>query len=168
MYDTSIHPYEIRRTNPDYCRSTARSLERVADQLPHSVAQGQGEFISDTIDAALTHVTWELGCIVGDLVSSFNGKGDDHLMLATAIRQCAAPLGLAQLHLTQAMDQISAHHQIFAPTTNPQVKAPKVLLSALQQDIDHARTAICTAANQFKINASLLDSGPIAAAPTPN
>lgn len=168
MYDTSIHPYEIRRTNPDYCRSTARSLERVADQLPHSVAEGQGELISDAIDAALTHATWELGCIAGDLVSSFNGKGDDHPVLATAIRGCAAPLGLAQLHLTQAMDQISAHHQIFAPTTDPQVKAPKGLLSALQEDIDHARTAIYAAANQFKINASLLDNRPITDAPTQN
>ncbi|MFD3563510.1 hypothetical protein ACFWVU_28145 [Streptomyces sp. NPDC058686] len=89
-------------------------------------------------------------------------------MLATAIRQCATPLGLAQLHLTQAMDQISDHHQVFAPTADPQVKAPKVLLSALQQDIDHARTAVRTAANQFKINASQLDSRPIAAAPPPD
>ncbi|MEV7242805.1 hypothetical protein AB0N92_16360 [Streptomyces sp. NPDC093248] len=168
MYDTSTYPHDIRRTNPGYLRAAARSLERFADQLPQSVAGGQGEAISDAIDAALAQITWELNCIADDLVTSFNGKGSDRDMHATAIRQCAAPLGLAHHYLAKAMDQISSHHHFFAPVTDAQIEAPKDLLLFLQQDIEHARTAIYVTANQFKTNASLLGSHPIASTPPPN
>ncbi|MGW0709001.1 hypothetical protein ACWD4G_24140 [Streptomyces sp. NPDC002643] len=168
MYDTSTYPHDIRRTNPDYLRAAARSLKRVADQLPQSVTAGQGEAISNAIDAALTHITWELNCVADDLVTSFNGKGSDRDLHATAIRQCAAPLGLAHHYLAKAMDHISSHHQFFAAPTDAQVDAPKELLLFLQQDIDHARAAIYATANQFKINASLLGSRPITSTPTPN
>ncbi|MER6271710.1 hypothetical protein [Streptomyces sp900105755] len=168
MYDTSTYPHDIRRTNPGYLRAAARSLERFADQLPQSVAGGQGEAISDAIDAALAQITWELNCIADDLVTSFNGKGSDRDMHATAIRQCAAPLGLAHHYLAKAMDQISSHHHFFAPVTDAKIEAPKDLLLFLQQDIEHARTAIYATANQFKTNASLLGSHPIASTPPPN
>jgi hypothetical protein len=168
MYDTSTYPHDIRSTNPDYLRAAARSLERFADRLPQSVAKGQGEAISEAIDAALSQITWELNCLADDLVTSFNGKGSDRDMHATAIRQCAAPLGLAHHYLAKAMDQISSHHQFFAPATDAQIEAPKDLLPVLQQDIEHARTAIYATANQFKTNASLLASSPTASTPTPN
>ncbi|WP_435217599.1 hypothetical protein [Streptomyces sp. bgisy034] len=165
MYDTSTYPHDIRRTNPDCLRASARSLERCADQLPQSVAAGQGEAISDAIDAALVQITWELKCLADDLVTSFNGKGSDRAMHATAIRQCAAPLGLAHHYLAKAMDHISSHHHFFAPSTEAQIEAPEDLLLLLKQDIDHARAAIYATANQFKINASLLSSRPIVGAP---
>ncbi|MFJ6898153.1 hypothetical protein [Streptomyces hokutonensis] len=168
MYDTSTYPHDIRSTNPDYLRASARSLERSADQLPQSVTAGQGEAISDAINAALVQITWESNCIADDLVTSFNGKGSDRATHATAIRQCAAPLGLAQHYLAKAMDQISSHHRFFASPTDAETEAPKDLLRSLQQDIDHARTAICATANQFKINASLLDSRPDTSAPGAN
>ncbi|MGV9401680.1 hypothetical protein [Streptomyces sp. NPDC003667] len=168
MYDTSTYPHDIRRTNPGYLRAAARSLERFADQLPQSVAGGQGEAISDAIDAALAQITWELNCIADDLVTSFNGKGSDRDMHATATRQCAAPLGLAHHYLAKAMDQISSHHHFFAPVPDAQIEAPTDLLLFLQQDIEHARTAIYATANQFKTNASLLGSHPIASTPPPN
>ncbi|MEU9189217.1 hypothetical protein AB0D14_32675 [Streptomyces sp. NPDC048484] len=168
MYDTSTYPHDIRRTNPDCLRASARSLERSADQLPQSVTGGQGEAISNAIDAALAHITWESHCITDDLATSFNGKGGDRDMHATAVRQCAAPLGLAHHYLARAMDHISSHHQFFARPTDAQTEAPEDLLLFLQQDIDHARTAIYATANQFKTNASLLGSHPIASTPTPN
>ncbi|MFI7102761.1 hypothetical protein ACIBK8_25775 [Streptomyces sp. NPDC050161] len=160
MYDTSTYPYDIRITNPACLRAAARSLERFADRLPQSVAGGQGEAISSAIDAALAQITWELICIADGLVTSFNGKGSDRDMHAMAIRQCAAPLGLAHHHLARAMDHISSHHHFFAPPTDAQIEAPKDLLHLLQQDIDHARNAIYATANQFKTNASLLGSRP--------
>ncbi|QFQ97369.1 hypothetical protein F9278_15445 [Streptomyces phaeolivaceus] len=168
MYDTSTYPHDIRRTNPDCLRASARSLERCADQLPQSVAGGQGEAISNAIDAALVQIAWELNCLADDLLTSFNGQGSDRAMHATAIRKCAAPLGLALHCLAKAMDHISSHHRSFVPPTDAQIKAPKDLLLLLKQDIDQARAAIYATANQFKINASLLGSSPIADTPTPN
>ncbi|MEV5979640.1 hypothetical protein [Streptomyces sp. NPDC052114] len=167
MYDTSTYPYDIRSINPDCLRALARSLERVADQLPSSVAAGQGEAISSALGAALVRVTWELGRIADDLGSSFNGKGSSHDLHATAVRQCAAPLGLAQHHLAKAMDLVASDHRFFAAPTDAQTEAPKGLLLALQQDIDHARDAIYAAADQFRINASLLGSRTITGTPTP-
>ncbi|AQU70193.1 hypothetical protein [Streptomyces niveus] len=166
MYDTSTHPYEIRRTNPDYLRAAARSLEWSADHLPQSVAKGQGEAISNAIGAALVQITWESGCLANDLVTSFNGKGDNRDMHATAIRRCASPLGLAHHYLAKAMDQISSHHHFFTPATDAQIEAPESLLPVLQQNIEHARTAIYATANQFKTNASLLGGNPTADTPT--
>ncbi|MFG2924233.1 hypothetical protein ACGFYA_22355 [Streptomyces sp. NPDC048305] len=168
MYDTSTYPYDIRRTNPACLRAAARSLENCADRLPQSVAGGQGEAISGEIDAALAQITWELNCIADDLVTSFNGKGSDRDMHATAMRQCAPPLGLAHHYLAKAMHHISSHHHFFAPVTDTQIEAPKDLLMSLQKDIEHARTAICATANQFRTNASLLGSHAVASTPPPN
>lgn len=168
MYDTSTDPHEIRRTNPDYLRAAARSLEWSADHLPRSAAKGQGEAISNAIDTALVLITWELGCLADDLVTSFNGKGDNRDMHATATRHCASPLGLAQHHLAKAMDQISSHHHFFTPAADAQIEAPESLLPVLQENIEHARTAIYATANQFKTNASSLGSNPTAGTPTPN
>ncbi|MFB7645664.1 hypothetical protein ACFC0S_00250 [Streptomyces sp. NPDC056084] len=156
MYDTSTYPYRIRSINPDCLRALARSLEREADNLPSSVAAGQGEAISSAVDAALVRVTWELSRIADDLVSSFNGKGSNRDRHATAIHQCAEPLGLAQYYLAKAMDHVSSHHHAFASTMDKKTEPPKELLLALQQYIDHARDAIYATANQFTTNASLL------------
>lgn len=168
MYDTSTYPHDIRSTNPDYLRGAARSLERSADQLPQSVTAGQGEAISEAIGAALADINWGLSCLADDLVTSFNGKGSDRDMHATAIRQCAAPLGLAHHYLAKAMDQISSHHRFFAPATDAQIEAPDDLLPVLQQNIEHARIAIYATASQFMTNASLLGSNSTASTPAPN
>ncbi|MFF7337347.1 hypothetical protein ACFZAT_08385 [Streptomyces sp. NPDC008163] len=167
MYDTSTYPHDIRRTNPNYIRAAAVSLGLLADQLPRAVAAGQGEAVSDAIDAALGRITWELTCLTDDLVTSFNGKGGNLPMHATAIRQCAAPLGLATHYLAKAIDQISSHHQFFAPATATQTEPPKDLLPALQRDIEHARNAIYATATQYSTNASLLGSNPTTSTHTP-
>lgn len=154
-------------SSADRHETSRLSLGLIADQLPRSVAKGQGETVSDAIDTALARITWELTCLTDDLVTSFNGKGGSLPMHATAIRQCAAPLGLATHHLAKAIDQISSHHQCSAPATATQNEAPKDLLPGLQRDIEHARTAIYATANQYKTNASLLGNTPTTSPPTP-